>query len=153
MNADHDGKANAIIKRGMQAYDRIQHAIKVITLALRVIETPEDGDSYQIEMIRAAKEQIGDAILALYDDSETFRRALLDMNDVGRSVGAAYRTVYQALPNAYHEGEQAAKTQLQDKLRGSFLDTLRQGSPTLAALSDDEYANLCDWLRDTFAAS
>jgi hypothetical protein len=149
MNADHDRKASAIIKRGLDAYARIQNAIKVITLALRIIETPEDGDSYQIEMIRAAKEQIGDAILGLYDDAETFREALLDMNDVGRSLGAAYRTVYQVLPNAYDEGAQAAATRLNDKLRGSFLDSLRHESTALSALSDDEYANLCDWLRDT----
>jgi hypothetical protein len=140
-------KAAEILKRGLDAYARIQESLKRITWVLKTIELPKDADSYQIEMIRSGKEEIARAHVDTTLDADAMREALLQLDEILRSVAAAYEAVYQLLPQAYQEGEQAGLTRFYVELDEDSLHALKLAANVLADLSDTERATLCERLR------
>jgi ATPase subunit of ABC transporter with duplicated ATPase domains len=140
MNADET------LKRGIDAAERIQKAVNTVLRLLNELDENQDA-----EVARSSRTEIENVVQDVSYDLDVFREVLLDQDETTRSVTAAYRESWHALPKIYRQAVQDTLTRAYGHMDEQALDALSLTINALSEPNEHKRAELCEQLRDFFA--
>jgi hypothetical protein len=140
-------KDDETLKRGIDACEWVEKAIKAI---LRVMNNIDEGQS-DADMIQSTRAEIASITQDMSYNVDVFREVLLDQDETTRSVAAAYRESWHALPKIYRQAVQDTLTRAYGHMDEKALDALSLTIDALSEPDEKKRAAVCEQLRDFFA--